>query len=119
MKATKAGLAMLLWAAPMAASAAETSPPPAAPGCYEIVDPYRAGVGVILLNRCNGSTWMLSRDPLLGTDNRPNGSSTFAWHPLQTAKDPPVLFNAAPNLPALQRQNPAMTNVPGQSNVVP
>jgi hypothetical protein len=74
--------------------------PPASPGeCYEIINPLRGGTGLILLNRCNGSTWMLTRDPLLDADKRPNRSSTFTWHPLQTAKEPPVLFEIAPAPP--------------------
>jgi hypothetical protein len=91
--------------------AAQTQPPSTPGDCYEIINPLRGGAGLILLNRCDGSTWMLTRDPLLGIDGRPNRSSTFAWHPLQMAKDGPLLFDIAP--PALTP--PPKPNVPNSN----
>src|ERR1700688_3244150 len=108
-----AALLLMLTAILSPSFAAQPQPETSTAGCYEIVTPFRGDTGLILLNRCNGSTWMMTRDPMLGTDQRPNGSSTFSWHPIETAKGPPVLFDLVPRLPTVTRPNGTNPASPG------
>lgn len=54
--------------------------PDAAPICFEVV--AGAGVGPILVDRCNGKTWLLTRDAVPGAKGAPSTSSAWRWHPL-------------------------------------
>jgi hypothetical protein len=56
--------------------------------CFDIV--FEQGAFPILLNRCNGRTWMLVRHPL-AHGNAATGDFGFSWDPLQFSDRPAML----------------------------
>jgi hypothetical protein len=73
---------------PSPSSPSERLPTPAATECYEVARAAAdTGVGPILVNRCNGRTWLLVRVPLDKTEK----SFTYHWLPLGIENTEPVL----------------------------
>ena len=48
--------------------------------CFEVV-PLEREPGPILVDKCNGKTWFLSRDNIPNAKGGPSTNSAWRWHP--------------------------------------
>jgi hypothetical protein len=88
MRAILTGLSFaVLWAATANAAGAPTSS--AGFACFELYE--QTGSLPMLLNRCNGATWILAQTDIIGKDGKDTLSFTYEWHPVNVDPNVAVL----------------------------
>ena len=67
--------------------------------CWEMVAPPN-GVepeALVLLNKCEGKTWLMTRVFLIDKQGKRTGSWTFRWSPIATQENETILSLPKPN----------------------
>lgn len=89
-----------------AQEATDAQPPaPAAPLCFTVVSPASKDVepaSLVLLNKCTGATWLLTRVSMPKQKGSNRDVFTFQWSPLPVGQEAPML--SYPTFQELQRQ---------------
>ena len=89
-----------VWLALGAGAAAAQEAPATTTPCWDIVVPYSSAEQKepILIDRCTGSTWLLTTDYL--TDSGARGPFTYRWLQLRMKPTEPIFVNPSAQPPA-------------------
>lgn len=70
----------------------------ATPECWEIIAPAEKAApnGPILLNRCNGATWVLARTTTTPAAGKSLEEYTYRWYPISVETKEAILTNILP-----------------------
>ncbi len=93
-----AASALLPWAALAQDSSQKAPDASAAPACWQIVSGVEkvAPNGAILLNRCNGATWVLARTTTSAATAKTLEEYTYRWYPISLENKEAILTNIVP-----------------------